>query len=161
MTAPNKIWAFHALELAEENAVGDILAHDTEQYGGHEYTLTALSQAQVAAAYEAGMIEAADICDVVAKRNENHPVNWAHNCAAFIRIAANELDATAAMQAMIDKAVAEERERCAQVCDAVSLSAHLAIGLAGDDEITTRVGAASYAKAAERIASDIRKDAKP
>jgi hypothetical protein len=74
---------------------------------------------------------------------------------------AAEADATAAMQAMIDKAVGEERERCEDVCDAVSLAAHLATGLAGDDEITTRVGAASYARAAEHIAAAIRKGAKP
>jgi hypothetical protein len=74
---------------------------------------------------------------------------------------AAEADAAAAMQAMIDKAMAEERERCAQVCDAVSLSAHLATKLAGDDEITTRVGAASYARVADYIAAAIRKDAKP
>ena len=82
-----------------------------------------------------------------------------------MRAAQTYIDAAAkreaAMQSMIDKAVGEERERCAQVCDAVSLAAHLATGLAGDDEIKTRVGAASYARAAEHIAAAIRKGAKP
>ena len=72
-----------------------------------------------------------------------------------------EYTRTNLIQAMIDKAVGEERERCAQVCDAVSLAAHLATGLAGDDEITTRVGAASYASAAEHIAAAIRNGGKP
>lgn len=90
------------------------------------------------------MIEAAEICDVVAKRNENHPVNWAHNCAAFIRIAANELDAAAAMQAKIDKAVEEERERCATVARMAMVDNNEA------DELTCSI-----------IAAAIRKGAKP
>jgi len=112
MTAPDKIWRVKPY-IALHNQYG-LASWPVAEHAGPEateYTLTALSQAQVAAAYEAGMIEAAEICDVVAKRNENHPVNWAHNCAAFIRIAANELDATAAMQAIVDRAVGEERER--------------------------------------------------
>ena len=90
-----------------------------------------------------------------------HFAKHLNQCGKLITMGDTEYTRTDLIQAMIDKAVGEERERCAQVCDAVSLAAHLATGLAGDDEITTRFGAASYAMAAEHIASDIRKGAKP
>jgi hypothetical protein len=52
-------------------------------------------QAIVTKAEETGMLRAATICDVVAEKIKgkikDFPVNWAHNCAAYIRLAAGEL----------------------------------------------------------------------
>ena len=63
------------------------------------------------ASYKAGMIEAAEICDVVAKKNEgktkDHPVNWARNCAAFIRINANEMSTAPDLHHIIAEQAAE------------------------------------------------------
>jgi hypothetical protein len=153
MTAPDKIWihGYGGNWSPVSGGTQDI-----------EYTRSDLSQAQVAAAYE----DAAGIANSLLVRSKFGTGNTETQCvySDFVGasiISAIPADATAAMQAMIDKAVGEERERCAQVCDAVSLAAHLATGLAGDDEITTRVGAASYARAAEHIAAGIRKGAKP
>lgn len=50
-----------------------------------------------AASFRAGMLRAAEICDITAKQIEGHtkdaPVNWAANCRAYIHISADELDA--------------------------------------------------------------------
>ena len=66
---------------------------------------------ELLAAYKAGMIKAAEICDVVAKKNEgktkDHPVNWARNCAAFIRINANEMSTAPDLHRIITEQAAE------------------------------------------------------
>ena len=67
MTAPERIWAFYAPEIADDEAGATIVAHENVQYGAKEYVRADLHQAEVAAALEQGMRKAAAIAKWVAR----------------------------------------------------------------------------------------------
>jgi hypothetical protein len=98
MTAPDKIWihGYGGNWSPVSGGTQDI-----------EYTLTALSQAQVAAAYEAAAVSATA---GLAMGDAGYDVEIPSHIRTL-----TPADATAAIQAMIDKAVGEERERCAAI----------------------------------------------
>jgi L-asparaginase II len=46
--APERIWAFHAPEIAEDNCGATVVAHVDEQHGGQEYVLADIHDAALA-----------------------------------------------------------------------------------------------------------------
>jgi len=164
MTAPDKVWAWgeRNFQWGPQWKCCPEPMGPTVEFMRTQYTRSDLSQAQVAAAYG----DAAGIANSLLVRSKFGTGSTETQCvySDFVGasiINATPADATAALQAMIDKAVAAERERCVMITDAAGLSSHIAARLAGDNEITTSLCAESYAKASKHIAAAIRKGAKP
>lgn len=109
--APEKIWAFHAPDIEENEPGCSIVAGEAPMFGAEEYTRSALILAQVAAAHQK-LIEIRPIMPEGTKTQDYVEGFEAAEADYHRQIAdAFPLDAQAALDAMLAQARRQECER--------------------------------------------------